>query len=75
MNEKGFQMGQTKGNIIIYDKASGPLVVPSTGIFKWVLIIEYIAADGYFIKPYIIHIENKSENHWWTPTEQLSDWL
>jgi hypothetical protein len=60
MDEKGLPLGQIQGEIVLFDKTMRPPVAPSTGITKWILIIECVTADGRAIKPYIIHIGKTS---------------
>jgi hypothetical protein len=75
MDEKGFQLGQIQGEAVLFDKTMGPPVIPSTGITKWVSIIECTTADGRVIKPYVIHIGKIPQDHWFLPNDQLPDWV
>lgn len=75
MDEKGFQMGQHRGDYAVFDALTGPPVAPSTGITQWVIIIECITANGTSLKPYIIFMGQEPETGWWPPTELLPDWI
>ena len=74
MNEKGFQMGQTVLDYVVFDKFCGPTVAPETRISKWVFIIEYISYRV-VLKPYIIHIGKEPESGWFLPTHELPNWV
>jgi hypothetical protein len=45
MDERGLQLGQIQGKVVLFDKTMGLPVAPSTGITRWVLIIECVTAD------------------------------
>ena len=74
MDEKGFQMGQTVSDYVVFDKFSGPPVAPETGVSKWVSIIECMSYRV-VLKPYIIHIGKEPESGWFLPTNELPDWI
>jgi len=74
MDEKGFQMGQTGSEPVIVNKSLGPPTISSTGISKWVTIIECISASGQVLKPMIIHISQEPEDHWFSPTHLTPNW-
>jgi hypothetical protein len=74
MDEKGFQMGQTGSEPVIVNKLMGPPIIPSTGISKWVTIIECVSASGRVLKPMIIHIGKEPQDHWFPPTHLAPDW-
>ena len=46
MDEKGFQMGKNQRDYVIYNKEDGLLIIPTTDISKWVIIIKFISAAG-----------------------------
>jgi len=75
MDEKGFQMGQHRGNYTIFDAHLGPPLAPSTGITQWVTVIECIIANGTSLKPYIIFIGQEPETAWWLDSGLLQEWI
>ncbi len=74
MDEKGFQMGQTVSDYVVFDKRSGPPIALETGVSKWVSIIECMSYRV-VLKPYIIHIGKEPESGWFLPTTELPDWI
>jgi hypothetical protein len=66
-------MGQCGGEQIIMNKLIGPPVIPSTGISKWVTIVEYISAADRVLKPIVIHIRKEPKDYWFPSSYTAPD--
>ena len=62
MDETGFQMGQLASHNVMFDARVGPPLSASTGVSKWVSIIECINADEQALNPFLIHIGSEPKD-------------
>ena len=75
MDETGFQMGQIRGTYVVFNPLIRRPNSSSTGVTKWVTIIECINRTNKTTKPYVIHMGKKPETEWLPPTSVLPDWF
>jgi len=70
MDKTGFQMGQTRSEVVIYTKSRGPLSIAMPGNTNWTSIIECISAIGRVIDPILIFV-GKQVRSGWFPQEDI----
>ena len=74
MDEKGFQMGTSHSSAVVFDKAQGPPISATTGITKWVTIIEAISMAGTAIPPFVIYIGKVPYDTYFNEEDFYADW-
>lgn len=75
MDEKGFQMGQNRGDYVVFPRSAGAALAPTTGVTSWVTVIEYTNAEGLIGTPFVINAGKEPETDWWPPNIQLPNWI